>query len=196
MRTIKFAGKIFLAKLAWLLLLPLFVCYKLFTIFSKGERLFSDCAQLVSLMPGTFGNYIRREYYKFTLKNCSNTCTISFGTIISHPGAEIGERVWIGTNCTIATVSIGDDVLIGSNVDILDGGKQHTFECLDIPVGQQERIFTKVNIGANSWLGNSSIVLANIGIGCIIGAGSVVVKDIEDYSIAVGNPARIVKKRE
>ena len=196
MTIIKSIGKAFLTILAWLLLLPIFICFKVNAIFSKSERLFDDCAQLVSLMPGTFGNYIRRTYYQFTLKKCSNTCCISFGSIITHPGAEIGERVWIGTNCTIATVSIGNDVLIGSNVDILDGGKQHTFEHVDLPIAQQKRIFTKINIGANSWLGNSSIVLANIGIGCIIGAGSVVVKDIDDYSVAVGNPARIVKKRK
>lgn len=130
MKIIKFMGKAFLTISAWLLLFPIFICYKINAIFSRNERLFNDFAQLASLMPGTFGNYIRREYYKFTLKKCSNTCCIGFGTIISHPGAEIGERAWIGTYCTIATVSIGDDVLIGSNVDILDGGKQHTFEYL------------------------------------------------------------------
>ena len=61
MRTVKFILKIFLGKLAWILLLPLFICYKIFAIFSKSERLFNDFAQLVSLVPGTFGNYIRRN---------------------------------------------------------------------------------------------------------------------------------------
>ncbi len=188
--------KAFLTILVWIPLLPIFICYKIHAKFSKSERLFTDFAQLVSLVPGTVGNYIRREYYKFTLSKCSNTCSIGLGTIIAHPGTEIGERAWIGTYCTIGTVVIGDDVLIGSNVDILDGGKQHTFEDLDVPIAQQKRIITKISIGSNSWLGNSSVVLENIGAGCIIGAGSVVVKSIEDFSVAVGNPARIVKKRK
>jgi acetyltransferase-like isoleucine patch superfamily enzyme len=52
-----------------------------------------------------------------------------------------------------------------------------------------------VTIGEDTWVGNCAIIMANIGKKCIIGAGSVVTKDIEDYSIVVGNPAKVIRKR-
>ena len=53
-----------------------------------------------------------------------------------------------------------------------------------------------VNIGDNCWIGGSVTILpgVTIGDGCTIGAGSVVVKDIPSYSVAVGNPAKVIRK--
>ncbi len=167
----------------------------MFGLFKKSDLLFPDIAQLLSLIPGIIGNYIRKEFYKFSLKGCSDNCCISFGTIITFRDIEIGQRAYIGVRCMIGG-SIGDDVLIGSNVDILSGKNQHSFESLDKPISQQEQKFENIKIGNGSWVGNSSVVMANIGEGCVIGAGSVVVNDIEDFSIAVGNPAKIIKKRK
>ena len=53
-----------------------------------------------------------------------------------------------------------------------------------------------IEIGSNVWIAEKAVILRNVKIGdyCIIGAGSVVTKDIPSYSIAVGNPAKIIKK--
>jgi len=192
----KHIAKTLLTFISFILLIPILAIYFVQKrLFRTSERYYSDCAQFVSIIPGILGNYIRREYYKFTLKKCSGSCHIGFLTILAHPDAEIGEDVYIGINCMIGTCKIEDNVLIGSNVDILDGKKQHGIDRMDVPIRLQERKIERITIGKDSWLGNSSVVMANIGEGSVIGAGSVVVKDIESYSIAVGNPARVIKKR-
>lgn len=182
--------------ICWLILSPIFILYIVQSWFTKSERFYSDATQLMSLIPGTLGNHLRKAFYKFFLKKCGNVCCISFGTIISHPQAEVGENVYIGANCMIGTVTIEEGVLIGSNVDIIDGKRQHNFDSLDVPIRNQKRNIERIRIGKESWIGNSAVILANIGEYCVIGAGSVVVDDIRSLSVAVGNPARIVKKRK
>lgn len=183
------------AFIAKLIIMPAYIFYKLHGFFIKNERFFCTLSQAVSLIPGTFGNYIRLEFYKLTLKKCSKDCYIGFGTLITHRDVDIGENVFIGAKCMIGMASIGDDTLIGSNVDILSGKRQHGFQSLDLPIRQQEHIFEQVHIGSNCWIGNSAVIMSNIAEGCIIGAGSVVSYEIDAYSIAVGNPAKVVKKR-
>ncbi|HLN31099.1 MAG TPA: hypothetical protein VK395_25385, partial [Gemmataceae bacterium] len=56
--------------------------------------------------------------------------------------------------------------------------------------------FEQVVIGTNCWIGNSTVIMADIGANCVIGAGSVVVRSLPARSIAVGNPARVVRSRE
>lgn len=177
------------------LALPIFLFYKFETVFLGNATAFQGASQLVSLLPGLIGVYLRRAFYVFSLSSCSQDCYIGFGTILSHPAASIGKGVYIGTNCTVGDVSFGDHVTVGSNVDILNGGKQHFFEDLETPIQDQGGVYSKISIGEDSWLGNSSVVLANIGKKCIIGAGSVVIKEVEDYSVAVGNPAKVLRKR-
>jgi acetyltransferase-like isoleucine patch superfamily enzyme len=181
--------------ICFILTTPFFLCYKIESLFMKTEQPFCGMSQFFSLIPGLFGDYMRKEFYKIVLTKCSDDCRISFGTIFSHADTEIYDGVYIGTNCTIGKARLKENVLIGSNVDILSGKKQHSFESLKVPIKEQEREFEKINIGENTWIGNSSVVMANIGNKCIIGAGSVVVNDIEDLSVAVGNPARPIKKR-
>ena len=84
---------------------------------------------------------------------------------------------------------------MGSGVHIMSGKTQHNFSDLDTPIKDQGGEFTKIIIGEDSWIGNGSLIMANIGRHCIVGAGSVVIDDIEDYSIVAGNPAKFIKKR-
>jgi acetyltransferase-like isoleucine patch superfamily enzyme len=90
---------------------------------------------------------------------------------------------------------IEEHVTIGSNVDILSGTRQHSFEDLDRPIQEQAGIFEPVRIGRNSWIGNSTVIMADVASDCVVGAGSVVARPIPERSIAVGNPARVVRSR-
>ncbi len=177
------------------MLMPVFMFYRLETWLLRTEEPFTGTSQLLSLIPGLSGNLIRVCFYEKTLKKFGKNSTVFFGTLITHCAAQIGDNVFISTNCTIGTASIGDNCLISSNVDILSGRRQHGAQALDKPMNNQGSILQMVSIGEDSWIGNSALIMANVGKHCIIGAGSVVVDDIPDYSVAVGNPARIIKNR-
>jgi acetyltransferase-like isoleucine patch superfamily enzyme len=109
----------------------------------------------------------------------------------------IGARCLIGKGSGIVgheRIAIGDDVFTGHHVYITDAN--HGYEDPDVPIGRQFAPPRPVTIGAGSWLGHGSIVLpgATVGRHCVIGAGSVVTGEIPDYSVAVGNPARIIRR--
>jgi virginiamycin A acetyltransferase len=174
---------------------PLYGALCLGELLVKTDQPFQGCSQLLSLVPGLPGNYLRQQFYRLTLARCSDDCCIEFGTRLNQRSIEIGNRVYIGTNCCIGVCRIEDDVLIGSNVDIISGKKQHCFERLDIPMREQGGEFEKIVIGEDSWLGNSSVILANVGKKCIVAAGGVVINDIKPYSIVGGNPAKLLKSR-
>lgn len=112
----------------------------------------------------------------------------------------IGSKTDIGCNTIITSgggISIGNSVLIAGNCYI--GGGRYICDRLDVPMMEQG-VYTKgpVIIGDDVWLGAGSIVLdgVKIGKGCIVGAGAVVTKDLPDYAVAVGVPAKILKMRE
>jgi acetyltransferase-like isoleucine patch superfamily enzyme len=176
-------------------ILPFLLSYKIKSLFIGEDRAFALLSQTFSILPGLIGEYARKEIYGLTLNECASDCTISFGTIFSHSDCSIKEGVYIGANCMIGKVDIGKNVLVGSNVDILSGKHQHSTEIADVPIRFQRGEFKKISIGEDTWIGNHSVVMDNIGKGCVIGAGSVVTQAVEDYSIVGGNPARIIGKR-
>jgi len=110
---------------------------------------------------------------------------------------SFGDRCVFGYNNHITAVKhveIGDDVLTANNVYISDN--IHEYENVYVPIMQQPVKFKKeVCIGSGSWIGeNVCIIGASVGKNCVIGANAVVTKDIPDYSVAVGNPARVIKR--
>jgi acetyltransferase-like isoleucine patch superfamily enzyme len=159
------------------------------------DKAFHGASQSVARVPGLFGEFLRYEFYRRTLQQCGEDCCISFGTIFSKRGARLGNRVYIGTGCTLGLVTIEDDALLASNVDILSGSGQHSFEDEAIPIREQEGVLVRVTVGADAWIGNRSVVMADVGKGAVVGAGSVVTKSIPDRMLAVGSPARVVGRR-
>lgn len=109
----------------------------------------------------------------------------------------IGDRSLIGRGSGIVAherVTIGNDVFTGHHVYITDAN--HGYEDPDEPIGQQFAASEPVSIGDGSWLGHGTIVLpgARIGRHVVVGAGSVVTDDLPDRSVAVGNPARVIRR--
>lgn len=119
------------------------------------------------------------------------------------PKIRIGNYVTIGNYTHIGVINeliIEDNVLLGSKVYITDhnhGDYQNEHSSPLIPPRQRDILSKgKVILKENCWLGEGVCVLSNvtIGTGSIIGANSVVTKNIPDYCIAVGIPARVIKK--
>lgn len=187
--------KILAKYVALILISPVYLLLVLFGKVSKTDQPFQGCSQFLSLIPGLPGNYLRQQFYRLVLAECHDDCCIEFGTRLNQRGIELGRRVYIGTNCCIGLCRIEDDVMLGSNVDVISGKNQHFFGRLDIPMREQGGELEKIVIGEDSWLGNSSVVMANVGKKSIVAAGSVVVKDVPPYSIVGGNPARVLKSR-
>ncbi len=116
---------------------------------------------------------------------------------ITNPVVTIGDRCLIGRGSGIVghfSIEIGDDVWTGHNVYITD--QNHGYEDVSLPISKQSQPERAVKIGSGSWLGYGSVVLPGVTIGehCVIGANSVVTRDVPSYSVAVGVPARVIKR--
>ena len=128
--------------------------------------------------------------------------TLSAGMVpgqvpVTDPVVRIGDRCLIGKGSGIVghlAIDIGNDVWTGHHVYITD--QNHGYERLDLPISQQSMPERPVLIGEGSWLGHGTVVLpgANIGRHVVIGANSVVTGTIPDYSVAVGSPARVIRR--
>ena len=94
----------------------------------------------------------------------------------------------------LQSIIIEDGVLMAENTYISDN--THSFDDVNIPIRDQEVIpLNNVVVGSGTWIGrNACIMGCKIGRNCVIGAFSFVKKDIPDYCVVVGNPARIVKR--
>jgi acetyltransferase-like isoleucine patch superfamily enzyme len=113
------------------------------------------------------------------------------------PELIIGKGSVLGNYNHIAAVRrvvFGKNVLTSDRVYISDN--LHVFENVNVPIMHQPVKFkAEVSIGDGSWIGeNVCIIGARIGKNCVIGANAVVTSDIPDYSVAVGIPARVIKK--
>lgn len=153
-------------------------------------------AEFVGIFPFKTGNLIRNYFYKRTLSSFGKNVTINFGTIISYKENTIGNNVWLGVNNIFGSVDIKDNVITAQGCQFASGKYGHGIGRTDIPIIQQPGYGTKLQIGPDVWFGANCTTIANVGEGCVIGSGAVVVNDIPDWSIAVGNPAKVIKSRK
>jgi acetyltransferase-like isoleucine patch superfamily enzyme len=114
-----------------------------------------------------------------------------------HPVVEIGQWVFVGRHTIIAAknrITIGDYTIFAPRCYVID--HEHGFGAHDIIHNQQSRL-DEVVIGRDCYFGTGAIVLGgvHIGDGAVIGAGSVVTKDIPAYQMWAGNPARYIRDR-
>jgi acetyltransferase-like isoleucine patch superfamily enzyme len=169
--------------------------FRLESYFFGTEKVFPGWSQAFSLVPGLLGIYLRRGFYRLVLPQCGRDACICFGTVFSHPTARIGPKVYVGLFCVIGDVTLEGDVIVASRVSITNGSAQHGIDRLDIPVREQPGEYPRVTIGRDTWLGEGSVVLVDVGRHCVIGASALVTRPIPDYSIAFGVPAKVVSSR-
>lgn len=110
---------------------------------------------------------------------------------------SIGDYSGIGIHCTVGgSVTIGEHVMMGPECVLLS--HNHKFDRLDIPMCQQG--FSEeepIHIGNDVWIGTRVVILPGVTVGdhSVIGAGAVVTKDVPDYAIVGGVPAKVIKMR-
>lgn len=160
-----------------------------------ADRALEGSSQLLSLIPGTAGQYLRRAFLARVLADCHPTATIGFGVLFSRTGASVGPGAYVGPRCHIGLAAIEADVLLASGVHVTSGAHTHGHADLTKPIRDQEGTAVLVRIGAGAWIGSAAIVMADVGRGSIIGAGAVVTKPIPTEVIAAGVPARVIRSR-
>jgi maltose O-acetyltransferase len=106
---------------------------------------------------------------------------------------ELGERVFFNFNCIVldvCPVRIGDFTLFGPGVQILT-----PMHPLDAELRRRQEYGKPIEIGADVWVGGGALILAGVKIGsrAVIGAGSVVTRDIPEGAFAAGNPCRAIR---
>lgn len=113
---------------------------------------------------------------------------------------ELGNNVSIQRDCTFSGhggIIIGDGTVISHCVDVFSG--EHNYDSEDLEYLPFDERFNcgKVEIGKYVWIGCHSIIMpgVSIGDGAIIGAGSIVTKDVPEIAIVAGNPAKVIKYR-
>ena len=151
-------------------------------IVRKGVRI--NKPKLVSL-----GKYVCLDRYVSIFINKISEIT---------PNVIIGDNVLIGGFSSIGcsnSIVIEDNVILAPHVHITD--RNHSYEDVQTPIRKQPAVSPgPVIIGKGSWLGYGSQVMPNVKIGkhCVVAAGSVVTRDIPDYCVVVGIPARVIKR--
>lgn len=133
-------------------------------------------------------------WHKFELGKGSiieNQCIINNGA----GDVIIGENTLIGIGSIVTgPVTIGNNILFGQRVFI--SGFNHGYEDVNMIIKEQPLDKWESSVGDDTFLGTNVTVIAGVHIGkrCQVGAGSVVTRDIPDYCVAVGNPARVIKR--
>jgi len=181
--------------LARLAVLPAVVLYWLEAALVGKDRALRFWSELFSLAPGTPGAYLRRAFYRCVLAECGRDCWIGFGVLVHSAKARIGENVYIGPYCSLGEVTLENDVLLSTGVSVINGPRQHGLDRLDVPIREQPGQWIPIRIGPDTWIGERAVVMADVGAGCVVGAGAVVTRPIPDGAVAVGVPARVIRYR-
>jgi acetyltransferase-like isoleucine patch superfamily enzyme len=157
------------------------------------EDVFVFWGQLVGLVPGILGRYLRRAYYRLTLEQCALDCDIGFLAWFSHRNARVGRKVYIGPQAIVGTATLGEGAMIGSRASILSGSRQHVHDGSgELQPFSFDRA-TRVEVGAHAWVGEGALIMANVGAGSIVAAGAVVSTPVPDRVVVAGNPCRFVR---
>ena len=162
----------------------------------RAETMFTAWAQAFALVPGVAGVFLRRAFYRLTLEACGSSFCIGFGAMFTHRAAAIEQDVYVGPYALIGSCRLGRGALIGSRSSILSGGSLHTLDASGRWAATDINRLHRVDIGAYAWIGEASVIIADIGTSAMVAAGSVVSSAVPAHTMVGGNPARFVRRLE
>lgn len=154
-------------------------------------------SQILSLVPGMLGLFLRRAWYRKTLAECGSGLSVSFGTVLNNEQARVGSNCYFGTYCIVGLCDVGDDLICADHVQLLSGMRHHGVDRRDIPMARQGAPQKqRIQIGADVWIGAGAIVGADVPAHCVVAAGAVVTKAVDaEWLIVGGVPAKRVGVR-
>jgi len=158
------------------------------------ETCFTFWAQTVALIPGIAGVFLRRAFYRLTLEGCASTFSIGFGAMFSHRQATIEQDAYVGPYAIVGSCRLGRGCLIGSRSSILSGASLHTLDSDGRWAATDLTKLRRVDIGNYAWIGESSVIIADVGPSAMVAAGSVVSSAVPAHTMVGGNPARFVRR--
>jgi acetyltransferase-like isoleucine patch superfamily enzyme len=144
--------------------------------------------------------FLRKPIFKLTFKRLGAGAIIDYGVYVRYPWiVSIGDGSILNQGCRIYPSFLvkSTEIVIGNGVALSPGvtlcGASHDYGSLDL----SDKAGT-IRIHDRVWIGANTIILpgVEIGEGAVIGAGSVVAKDVPPWSIGMGNPLAVVKSRE
>lgn len=175
----------------------------------KRKIYFSPLGRIISLMMNAIAHlkkpFMVYGYYDFESKKFLPSVRISSSAyIIDKRKLKMGDNVWIWHNSIIDAsngVTIGEGCQIGANVGIFSHSSHMAIRLMGkdfINIPKEDRIGyvrKKTEIGEYTFISSGSYILAGVkvGKGCVIGSNTVVTKDIPDFSVVAGAPAKVIK---
>jgi acetyltransferase-like isoleucine patch superfamily enzyme len=154
---------------------------------------------IVRSLPGLFGMVLRWGLYRVLFSELKSFCTIYPGVYLTHTyGLKVGRGFSPNSGALIDArggIEIGDHVMIGPYAVIVSSN--HAFKQISVPMSTLDHVMAPVRIGNDVWIGAHVVITGGvtIGNGVIVSAGAVVTKDVGDYQIVGGVPARIMGDR-
>lgn len=148
-------------------------------------------------------NYIKKHNHKKYIKEVKkgNNVSINIGTILKNPhNITIGSNTYINGGYLFAgeksKIIIGEDCLISYNVHIRT--TTHNYKKKSIKIREQGNIEKDIKIEDDVWIGFGAQIMPGVTLhtGCVIGAGAVVTKDVDEYTVVAGVPARKISERK
>lgn len=165
-----------LAALAGVLVAPLALPAALGIRFGSAGA-FSAGGHLLGLIPGRCGQYLRAGFYVSTLQSCAGEVVLNFMTTISSPHAMVGANVVTGCYVTLGYVDVGQGATIGDRAIV---GREYS--------GDMDSGPELVQVGAGCVIGEGAVILADVGAGAYIEPGTVVMKAVPKGATGSGHP--------
>jgi acetyltransferase-like isoleucine patch superfamily enzyme len=162
----------------------------------SAEGVFGFWAQILAILPGPPGLFLRRAFYRLTLKQCVIEFSIGFGALFFHRQVTVEAGVYIGPYAVVGCARLRKGCLIGTRANLLSGSGQHEMRSDGGWAASDRSRFVEIEIGEHAWIGEAATVMADIGDGSVVAAGAIVSTAVPAGVVVAGNPARFVRSLE